>query len=55
MSKAPFGSKVFLKYFKNTSVSKITVVCDTLMRLASAKNCGIDTEVSLKLWYYRSI
>jgi hypothetical protein len=44
-----FGSKVFLKYFKNTIFSEISVTYNTLRRLAMDKNFGINSEVSLKL------
>jgi hypothetical protein len=44
-----FGSKVFLKYFKNTIVSEKILAYNTLRRLAMDKNYGINTKVTVKL------
>jgi hypothetical protein len=52
LTKAMFGSKVFLKCFSNTIVSQNTTVLISLICLAVTKNYGATTLVSLKTCYF---
>ena len=55
VSKAPFGSSVFFKYSRNTSVSKNNKVLDTSKYLVPSNTLVLKTEVSPKLQFFWSI
>jgi hypothetical protein len=50
-----FISKIFMKYYSNSIVSKNTTVLSTLMCLSITKNCGINISLSLKTCCFWSI